>query len=222
MPNALIPWGVAGLLLGVVVVRGCETDRLRAQLLTSQFRTDSALAAADTQKVRLLGALRLTSRRAVQMAQKADSVDQLLQQSRKALVSLAATVRPLDTVLVAQPATVDSADSLRTARFNGRYPPYTITAEVQVPRPPVAPTMRLAVLLDTIPLGVRIGCTKNPGKAPQSAQVAVGSPIWAQVNLVALTTAPEVCNAALVVKPKKRVPWWGLLLAGAIGWEVVR
>jgi hypothetical protein len=128
----------------------------------------------------------------------------------------------VDTVLLGQ--STDTAG--REATFAHYQPPYSILARVALPLPPTPPQMALAIRLDTIPLGVRVGC--RPGKGLQSAYAAISSPIWAQVNLVALAQDPGVCNPP---KPSYgfrmpvvgvRLPWWVPVAVGAIGWEVLR
>lgn len=216
VPTALV---VAAVLL---LAQSCESNRLRDQLRTTHFRADSLEAVADTQRVTFLGVLQLTERRVVQVAQARDSLDRLLKLRPTVKVAAVVTLPVVDTVVVG----VASDTTGREATFSHREPPYTVLAAVTLPVPPETPQMRLAIRLDTIPLGLRLGC--RPGKPLATAHAAITSPIWAQVSLVALTQDPALCNAPRASYGFRvpglgvKLPWWVPILGGAVAWEVVR
>ena len=216
----LVGWGVIALAL---FIQTCRFERTKNELRSARLTSDSLQAVAETQVTQLRGNLRIVQRQVVQTQLQRDSLDRLLRAKRPvSRVGAVVTIRSVDTVLVGE-----AADSTgRQATFEAYHPPYSIVAQASLPIPPETPQLRLAIRLDTIPLGLRLGCT--PGKGIQSAYAAITSPIWAQVNLVALTQDPLVCNP---VKPTYgfripvlgvRFPWWATALGTVIIWETIR
>jgi len=198
-----------------------QANHTKSQLLRERFHVDSLQAVNDTQRVVFLRDLRITERRVAQAQLQRDSIDRLLKLKPKAGVGTTVVIRSVDTVLLG--TATDTTG--REATFQSYTQPYTIVAQAKLPQPPETPSLALAIRLDTIPVGLKLGC--RPGKPLQTAHAAITSPIWASVNLVALTQDPSICNPPKVSGFRvpilgMRVPWWGTVLLGAVVWEVVR
>jgi len=181
--------GGAALLL-VATVAWEQAQRVRDEAL----RADKAEALADTTRrlVTHTAADRaLWQRRAVQEAQRADSVDRELGLTRKAYVAATVTIRGLEAAAHA-PVTEDS--SARRATFHVREVPFTAEATVALPPPPAAGDLQLRIALDPIPLDLRLECGAAEGGGVHQASAVLSGPPWATVQLGRVEQAPEVCS----------------------------
>ena len=211
-----------------------QTSRLAA----SQRRTTAAALAADTLQasadttralhieVAALGeSLRVSQRRAVQVAQRADALDRSLGLERVARDQLRSTITRLQADVRSDTVFVDSAyGERRTARrgafgearaaderhaaFDLRSAPYSVHADVALPPPPTAGRMDVRIELDTLSLEMRVGCGIANAAGVRPASVTAVSPAWATVRLDRVEQAPGVCAAD--VRQPGRARWWAL------------
>src|SRR5690606_24799481 len=199
-----------------------ERDAYAASLRVALRAADSLDAVADsTRQVALLvtrdrDSLAVYARRAVQaLALHGDSLDAALNLERRANASLLLTIRSLERA-VAEGTSRVNGDSL-TASFHLRQPPYTVDAEAMLVPPPRASRLTATVALDSLLLGVRVGCGA-PGLAGyRPATTRVTAPQWARVGITSVEQDEGVCNATLSVgrEPPRRLPWWSVFLLGA-------
>ena len=159
---------------------------------------DTLEAARDTTRaLPLIGALgdslRVVERRAVQTAQRADALDRALARERVVRDRLEAAITALASSAVAETVFVTGEDSVRRAAFDVRQTPYTVNAEVALPRPPERARLELRVALDTLALEVRVGCGKADNEGVRPASVNVVGPSWASVRLGRVEQSPNVC-----------------------------
>lgn len=207
------------LLAGAVALQTWRLGRAEHRAQQAALARDSAEAAADSTRAAsarmeaVLGAeLAGVQRRAIQQRQRADSLDRALGLERRARVAVELRADSLQAVSTAA-VTVDSADSVRRARFEVRESPYTATADVALPRPPASGKLSLRVGLDPAPLELRIGCgAPRDGIRPATA-TAVG-PRWLSLELASVEQDPAVCQAPAGLPHKKKpLPWReGLIL----------
>lgn len=218
-------WVLVALLLYVGTLN-LQLASVTRQRDAERWRVDLLEAARDTTRLRLVrtrdSLLRVFQRRVIQEKQRADALDRALGLERR--LRVAASVR-FDSALaqVAGTPTIADSDGDRSSQFHLRQPPYTVDATAVLPPPPEQGRLVVAVRLDPLPLSLRIGCGPAVrGVRPATASLVV--PPWATVVLDSLSQAPEVCLSPLAqTPPKKRWPWLvGGLVAGVIGWELIR
>lgn len=203
---------VAGLALGWQQHRIAEAREAR---VNAEIALDSAEAAADSTREVLEGAfdtnLRYYQRRIVQVREMAaDSVEEELGTDPRFRGDVTAQVDSLLADVVGE--RVETESKVRAASFSGYQKPYTFRADVEIPPAGTdAPTMHLEVLLDPIPIRVRVGCEEaQEGRKVRPAQATVRGPEWANLRLDSLQSDASVCNRA-VVDPD---PGVGLYLSG--------
>jgi hypothetical protein len=220
-------WGwVILTLLALIGLQNLQLAQVTRQRDAERWRVDALEAARDTTRMRLVrtrdSMVRVFQRRIIQEKQRADAFDMALQLERRARI--VATLR-LDSLLaqVAGTPTIADSDGVRTSQFHLRQPPYTVEATAVLPPPPEQGRLVVAVRLDPLPLHLRVGCGPAVrGVRPATASLVV--PPWATVSLDSLSQSPEVCVSPIALEPpKKRWPWVvGGLVAGVIGWELIR
>src|SRR6185436_11624459 len=150
---------------------------------------DTLTATRDTSRTLALSAavldtnLRAVERRAVQVTQRADSLDRALGRERIAKATLVAR---LDTLTVraksVEPVTETDAGE-RAARFVVDSAPYHVRADVYFPRPPESARIDLSVSIDSIPLEARLSCGAANRDGIRSAFAVVVGPAWAPITL---------------------------------------
>jgi hypothetical protein len=176
-----------------------ETDRRGA---AAALVRDTLEAAADTTRALLMDAallgdtLRAVERRAIQAEQKADALDRSLRTERVVRDQLQARIATLTAHVQSDTAISDSADGTRRATFDIRDAPYTVRADVTLPRPPQPGAMRLRVELDTLGLALSVACGEPNEFGVRAATARVIAPVWATVRLNRVEQAPSVCAAA--------------------------
>jgi hypothetical protein len=82
---------------------------------------------------------------------------------------------------------------VRRATFDVLRAPYSVHAEVALPRAPEIGRMDVRVDLDTVRLEARIGCGAAPAGL-RSASMSLVAPAWASVALTHVEQSPNVCG----------------------------
>jgi hypothetical protein len=176
--------------------RRSASDR---RVTAAALARDTLEAAADTTRTVHMDAapvgdsLRVVERRAIQAEQKAGALDRALRTERVVHDQLRATIATLERQLLSRTAVVDTTDETRRAAFDIRDAPYTITADVSLPRPPQPGTLHLRVALDTLGLALSVSCGEPNEFGVRAATARVIVPAWATVRLGRVEQAPSVC-----------------------------
>lgn len=192
--------GALAVLLGVAVVQSLRLDAARERVRLAGLGADSVQAAADSGRssfyvrVQALGdSLRVAERRAVQTVQRADVLDRVLRLERRVRDSLRVAVERLRRQARSDSVVADGEDNERRAAFDVRAAPYTVHADVMLPRAPRRGSMDVRVEVDTIALDVRVGCGVATAAGVRPATAVVAGPRWAGVRLGRVEQAPGVC-----------------------------
>lgn len=213
------------LLAGVASVQTCRLDAAKVRAGQLALRADSLEAAADTThalNLRILGdTMSAFQRRVIQERQRADDLDKALKLERIARVAARLEVSELRAALSAP---VTELEGVRSGTFSLREEPYTIAATATLPPPPSQGTLGVSITLDPLTMRLRLSCGPTNTDGIRPALVTMFTPRWATVVLDSVSQAPELCRSpALQPQPKRRWPWLVAgLLAGVIGWEVIR
>ncbi len=179
--------------LAVVVIQQTLLQRADHRTRDAGLVRDSSDAVHDTTRLVVVDTTAASDsglvwqRRAVQEAQRADALDRALHEERAARAELSVIIPAVDTTIaIPRPGMGEKI----------RQGPYTI--EVDHTTPAVgdsAPVLGLRVALDTLHLGVRIGCGAAARDGVRPASVSVLAPSWAQVRLDQVEQEPTVCQA---------------------------
>jgi hypothetical protein len=177
----------------VIVVQQALLDHADHRTQAAGLVRDSAEAVHDTTRVIVVDtsgvdSAKVWQRRAVQEAQRADALDRALSEERVARAEVAIATPTVDTA-VALPAS-GTTEMIRQG-------PYTI--EVDHPILTAADSgsvVGLRVALDTLRLGVRLGCGAAARDGVRPASVSVSGPSWARVRLDRVEQDPAVCLSA--------------------------
>jgi hypothetical protein len=210
------------MLLRWVAGRMEENQRAEEKARQAVLAQDSVEAARDTSRALsiegVLGdSLRAAQRRAMQVEQRADKLDATLKLERVAREQLEASVVALRATVKSDSAVDDTTgvgerratgDGVRRAGFDLRQEPYTVHADVSLPKPPARGSMNVSVELDTLPLDVRVGCGDAGIEGVRPASVTVVGPAWAMVRLSRVEQAPSVCSDSRRATETKR--WYAL------------
>lgn len=214
------------IIVGALAYHRARLASVRRELATAALRADSLEAVADTTRLLALGAagdsLAVYQRRSVQEIQRGDRLDRALRQERIARLGLQAQLAALDTSVTGGPTS--ETLGVRSGHFDIRKPPYTIQADAFLPAPPAAGTLDLDIQLDTLKLGLRLGCLAPNDVGIRAAQVTTFGPPWAKIQLGEVSQSPDLCRSpALAQRPGSRVlPFLLGIVAGVVGWEVIR
>jgi hypothetical protein len=162
--------------------------------------------------------LRAAQRRAIQVGQRADTLDATLRLERVAREQLEASIVALHTTVKSDSAVDDTrgvgvrrtmGDGVRRAAFDLRQEPYTVHADVSLPEPPARGRMDVSLELDTLAFDVRVGCGEAGAEGVGPASVTVVGPAWALMRLARVEQAPSVCSIPPRATESGR--WSGLL-----------
>lgn len=216
------PGQVAAALIGLALLVGfaqIEEFRVRSAqraVRRAALSVDSLDAVRDTARrlnAKALGlgdSLAVVQRRAVQVRQVADALDRALGAERAIRQQLAVRVASLEAVVRAEgavtpPAAKDSDDEVRRGKFRLRQAPYSVRAEVELPREPSRGSMKIDVALDSIPVEVRVSCGRVGVGDVRPAAVEVIAPAWARASVGRVEQAVEVCSPA---RSSPARGWW--------------
>jgi hypothetical protein len=207
IPRALMPWGIilllaAGAVSGLVAYgysRGVASRD--AEVRSIGLSRDSAAAAGDTTRILLEDSIqRVVELRAMQVADielQRERAIRDLQFERKVTSALLLVIREIRDSAEAV-VHEDTAD-VRSAKFvaETETPPATITAEVELPRPPLLGRAHFAVQLGPIAMTLDDVCGPIPaGGGVRSAAVQVTAPAWADIEVTAAAQVADLCNPA--------------------------
>jgi hypothetical protein len=197
---------VVGLLL-TVGVQSVRLDAARNRATQAALVADTLEAVRDSSRVLAIegaalgDSLVVVQRRAIQATQKSDALDKALGLERVAREELRATIAGMQSQVRSDTVVIEAAgDSVRSATFDVRRAPYTVHAEVALPRAPQRGRLDVRVDLDTLGLDVRIGCRAANAYGVRTAEVSAAAPEWAKVRLGRVEQAAAVCAAAGVAE----------------------
>lgn len=163
---------------------------------------DTLVATRDTTRRLALNAtvlgdsIHAVQRQAVQVTQRADSLDRALKLERITRTQIVARVETLTVHTTGAVTVANTTDTAtRSATFTGRQVPYNYSVSTVVPAPPGAATLDLHVTLDAIPLELRLGCGKANGDGIKSAEATLTGPTWATLQLGRVEQSPDLCRS---------------------------
>lgn len=249
--HTVVRAALGGTVLGAVCIVGAwglwqerENVRLARQFHAAALVSDSSAAAADsTRAVQLQVAgetITVWQRRALQAAQRADSLDRALGLERAARYQIIASVTPLTasvtgavTPSAAAPVlstagSVHASDAVRTGAFVIHQAPYHLVASVTLPPPPGRGAMTVGVTLDSARIALRVGCSAADASGVRPASVTLSGPAWLSLQLGELTQEPRVCSPERsrgAARPSARGRWFPRVAFGvglAAGWALRR
>lgn len=173
------------------------------------FQADSIAAVNDKTKqvLELKDSMLVWQRRIVQTDTRPDALAQQLQAAFGAIQVMASAI----TATVAQrqgTATAlthaDASDSIRTASFNDRKAPYTLTADARLPRLGTA-TLDWTIRTDPAKLGARLTCGAATNGV-RRADLFLVAPSWLTATVDSVQQDPYICNSEK--SPNAAPPWW--------------
>lgn len=190
---------------GAMYLRARAADASAAE---ARMDAVNAEAAADSTRRVWTGVIAANRsywvRQIVQVRLERDSLDRALDSRPRVRADVGVTVAGVDTVVVADTVVVDTAD-VRRATFRARREPFTVAAAVALPPPgPLSPTLNLSIALDTLDMGVRIGCGPPGPQGVRRATFGAELPWWATPRVRSVEQEPGVCNPEAVDGPG----WW--------------
>ena len=169
---------------------------LAASNLAASRDSTREVARSNARVARVLGdSLRLVERRVQQVGQRTDALDRALGRERVARYAAVAVLDSLERMATAGVDTTAGphVGDIRAAVFKLRNPPYTISADVEMPPPPDSANIRLRIALDPIPIEARVSCAPPKPSGIHEATVSVSTPNWATVRLGMIEQSPGVC-----------------------------
>lgn len=98
----------------------------------------------------------------------------------------------------------DASDSIRSASFNDRKAPYTITADARLPRGGQA-TLDWTIRTDPAKLGARLTCGE-PTNGVRRADLFLTTPSWLTATVDSVQQDPYICNSSK--SPNAAPAWW--------------
>ena len=217
MPR-ITPWIATAVLLWMIAftVRVEETRLARerehtgaallaASNLTAARDSTREVARVNARVARLLGdSLALVEKRVQQTVQHADALDRSLGRERLGRYAAVAVVDSLERMATAGVDTTMGARArdTRAATFSLRNPPYTISADVEMPTPPDSARIQLRIVLDPIPIEARVSCTPPDAGGIREATVSVSTPKWVSARLGTVEQSAGVC-ASPALAPRR-------------------
>jgi hypothetical protein len=215
---ALVLLTIALGMSAVVKERQLVKERARAAVLAlaaenaNAERDSTREVALENERVAgLLGdSLRMVEKRVVQLAQRSDAFDRATGRERRGSYTIEVAPAPLWGAFTV-PSKVGADTGTRAARFDVRQPPYTIAADVSIPRPPDSARMAVRVELDPVIADVRVGCSPADSLGIRAASISATNPPWATVTFGRVEQAPDVCQPPAML-PRKRFSFKPLAL----------
>lgn len=209
MPGlSLRSWAaILSVALVVAVVRIEEGRVARARQRMGEYALQAANTRAErdsTRRVeglngrvaRVLGdSLRLVERLLVQRAQRRDELDRALKRERLARYAMTVRAESLAAITrgVTKVETTDTSSAMRRASFRIRQAPYTVAADVVLPRAPDTGTMSIRVALDPMHVEARVSCTPADGSGIRVASISATGPAWADIRFDRVEQSAELC-----------------------------
>lgn len=222
-----VPWW-AYVIAALIAALGWKQFQLQAaESLNDELLLDrDALEAAQDSSRELTetlegvaGQLRIFQRRSLQTEQRNDELEDALGEERIARIEAEAQVDSLVATSTGV-VQVDTVRDERSASFRVRREPFTVDADVVLPPPPDSGRIDLGVMVDPVPLGVRLTCGPRQEQGFRSASVLLTTPEWMTAEIGDVSQEPGVCNPQLAEPPDEgfRIPGWVIApSAGALG-----
>lgn len=205
-----------GLVLVLALVLAFQSWRLRRAYEAAgqlALEADTLRASRDTTRVlQLQESLRVVQRQVVQRVPQVDALDKQLRLQRLALAQLQLEIHELRaSVTSSTPTREDSSTGARQAHFDVRQAPYTVAADVALPRPPAPGQLEIQVRVDSAQLELRLGCSRADAAGIRSAQATVAGPPWLPLRLGRVEQSPDLCQSPALAKGSAP-PWWHRLV----------
>jgi hypothetical protein len=99
----------------------------------------------------------------------------------------------------------DAGDSIRSASFNLRLTPYTLTADARLPRPPGRASLDATIRTDPAKIGARLTCGPQTNGV-RRADIFLTTPTWLTATVDSIQQDPFICNSDK--SPNAAAPWW--------------
>ena len=212
---------ILAVLLAALGFQSCRLRQEQQRVGEALLRVDSLEAVADTTRAvtvkvqSLLGdSIRAVERRVVQERQRADALDRALGRERIARVGLSLKVDSLLARVVASSDTVQ--DGTRTIGFEVDTVSFRGSVTVRVPPSPAPPVMDLRLVVNPIPLQLRLGCG-DPVNGIRPATATALGPAWAPLRLDSLSQSPDLCQSPALRQKRSSWPWVALGAALTMG-----
>jgi hypothetical protein len=124
----------------------------------------------------------------------------------------------------------DSASSIRRASFRIRQAPYTVAADVALPKAPDTGTMSVRVALDALHVEARVSCAPADGSGVRAASVSATGPACADIRFDRVEQSAELCASPALAAERRKHRWLGgvplvigvgpgLTPRGLVGWS---
>jgi hypothetical protein len=188
---------------------GRERERVGSLLLAAENvkaeRDSTRDVALENERVgALLGdSLRMVEKRVLQLSQVSDGLDRATGRERKGAYIVEVAPAPLWGAFQS-PSRVLADTAVRSARFEVRQEPYTVSADVSIPPPPDSARMDIRVVLDPVVADVRVSCSPADSVGIRAASISAATPTWASVKFGRVEQAPDVCQRPV----EKRRRWF--------------
>ena len=151
-----------------------------------------SLSEPSTGAAELLGdSLTLEKARALQLAQHAAELDHALHREKASRHAADVSNDSLSGVLGAHLA--DDSSMERHATFDLRQPPYSVHAEVSMPKASDSVYLALRIRLDTTNVDARVMCTSADANGLRAASVEAQTPRWLALRVRHVEQSPDVC-----------------------------
>ncbi len=210
-----LPWLLLALAIGWGALQTVKASNARERAAQAALRATNEAAAHDSTRklagkvAELLGdSLQAVQRLVLQQQQRGDQLDRALGLERIAAAGLRVRIRDLEATIAGTPVHEDSGTKVRRSDFTLRQPPYLITATAILPPPPALGSLIARVQLDSIRLGLRLGCGKADKDGIRPAAATVTGPPWAELTITAVEQSEDLCQSpALKAKAPSRLKW---------------
>jgi hypothetical protein len=190
---------VGVVMAGYIVALKAQNAHLTSQFVIETMRANNELAAKDSTRRVILAkndTIHAWEKLTVQEKVRGDDLDKQLKRETRLKAALQLKVDSLVAVIQGKPTTEDSAGT-RFGIFDAHQAPYTVHAQVALPKPPAAGTMSMTVKLDSILVAVRAQCGAANAVGVRPAVILVEGPTWATLGIGNVTQSPEVCMPQL-------------------------
>lgn len=212
--HKIMAGAIAALVLTVGGV-GYGMHRANARADRAAFQADSLAAVNDSTKRVMNAKIQeavgestfVMQRRIIQSQTQPDALAKQLQAAFGAIQVMASVV----TASIAErqgtaTATThsDAGDSIRSATFTDRKPPYTLTADARLPRLGTA-TLDWTIRTDPAKLGARLTCGIATNGI-RRADLFLTTPSWLTATVDSVQQDPYICNSDK--SPNAAPSWW--------------
>jgi hypothetical protein len=190
--NGFVAYTIVGLVIATVAGQ-IQLGAARNQLQESRMEAVNLKASLDTTRLVLLDEAtgkRTYQRLSEQHEIERDALDRRLKQESAFRARVEVTLKRIEARIQADTVTRDG--NVFTIPFIHDETPFHITGSTSVDTEAMSGHTDLAVSVDPITLGVRVGCQRSG--AVNAATVNVSTPGWLTAKLDSVTSEPRVCN----------------------------